>query len=297
VTAIGVLCARVRVEEKQIIAAIGEAGLVAVPVPPASMPLPLGPASRSCAVLGEFLDAASGESIDVPVSTLIDRAANRAVAASTLPLVRACGVRTLDAGIAATGTRLQVASALAASGVARPDSLVGFSEDSAVEGVRRLGYPATLFGLMPGSASTSLLDADTADAVIEHRVVLGEDSEAIVLLQAGAPSTGERSIVHVIGGEAIAFAGKQPDAHGLDIARDASRAIQASIAAIEIATIDGRTVVWDVHPVADFRTSTLLGETTVATAIAKLAGSPAHSHIASPLAMNEEVHRGVALSA
>lgn len=296
-TAVGVLCARVRVEEKQIIAAIGEAGFVVVPVPPASMPLPPGPASRSCAVLGEFLDASSGETIGVSVNALIDRAANRAVAASTLPLVRAHGVRTLDAGIAATGTRLQVASALAASGVARPESLVGFSEESAVEGVRRLGYPATLFGLMPGSASTSLLDSDTADAVIEHRVVLGVDSEAIVLLQAGAPSADERSIVHVIADEAIAFAGARPDAHGLEIARDAARALQASIAAIEIATIEGKTVVWDVHPVADFRQATLLGEMTVAGAIAKLAGSHARAAIASPLAMSEEVRHDVALSA
>jgi len=38
VTAIGVLCARVRVEEKQIITALGDAGAVAMPVPPASTP-------------------------------------------------------------------------------------------------------------------------------------------------------------------------------------------------------------------------------------------------------------------
>jgi hypothetical protein len=49
--------------------------------------------------------------------------------------------------------------------------------------------------------------------------------------------------------------------------------------------------------VADFRNSTLLGGTTVAEAIAKLAGSHVHADIGTSLAMNEEVHRGVALSA
>jgi len=306
VTAIGVLCARVRVEEKQIIAAIDQAGLVAVPVPPASTPLPPGPASPGAAMLGEFLDATTGETLSTPVTAVVDRAVNRSVASATLQLVKLYGVRTIDAGLAATGTRIQVASALAAAGIPRPESLVGFSEASSVAGAARLGYPATLLGLAPGSSATSMLDADTADAVIEHRVVLGDDSEAIVLLQAGAPGAADRTTIHVVGNRAIAYTGTAPSMEEVTIAEYAARTLGATLVAIELARTGGQTVVWDVLPVADFRQARLLGDTTIPDAIAALArslepveaGRPGAAHLVVRSAdAGGEVRHGLALSA
>jgi len=301
VTAIGVLCARVRVEEKQIIAAIGQAGLLAVPVPPAGAPVPPGPASPEFALLGEVLDATTGETITHLVNVLIDRASNRAVAAATLPLVRLNGVQTIDAGVAATGARLHVVSALANAGVPRPTSLVGFSEASSAVAAARIGYPLTLLGLMPGSSTTHLHDADTADAVIEHRVVLGEDNEAIVLLQAGAPKATERFLVHVVDGHAIAIEGTDLSADGLHLSEVAARAIGATLVAIELAETDEGLVVWDVHPVSDFRRARLLGDQTIAGAIAEMVAT---NPFAGPVkvaaceqAPVEEERHGLALSA
>lgn len=265
-TAIGVFCARVRVEEKQIITAIGEAGFAVVPVTPASSPLPPGPAVSGGSLLGDLSGASEQESVNV----LVDRCANRTVAAATLPLLKSAGTTVIDAGIAATGTRLQVAAALGLAGVARPTSLVGFSEQTANEAADRLGYPAELFGLQPGSSSTVLHDADTADAVIEHRVVLGNESEAIVLLQAGAPSSDQRSMVHVVGGEAVAFSGAVPGVKTIALAESAADALRASLVAIEIAMTAEGLVVWDVHPVADFRQAKLIGPLTVGDAIAQV---------------------------
>ena len=305
-TAIGVFCARVRVEEKQIIAAIDQAGLVAVPVPPASTPLPPGPASRATAMLGEFLDATTGETLVAPLGVLIDRATNRSVAQATLPLVQLSGMRTIDAGLAATGTRLHVASALATAGLPRPDALVGFSEASAVAAVDRLGYPATLLGRIPGSSTTPLQDADTAEAVIEHRVVLGEEAEAIVLLQAGAPAATERLTIHVVGARAIAFDGATPSMEEVTIAEYAARSLGATLVAIELARLERGTVVWDVLPVSDFRQAQVLGDTTMADAIADLAGSllPVAAMAPDPAQLvgrapepGGEVRHGIALSA
>lgn len=300
-TAIGVLCARVRVEEKQIIAAIGEAGFVAVPVPPASAPLPPGPASPECAMLGEILDATTGETLRQPVGVIIDRAVNRSVAAATLPLVRLGGIRTIDAGTAATGTRLQVAAALAVAGVPRPASLVGFSEASSVAAVASLGYPSTMLGAVPGSSTTHLHDADTADAVIEHRVVLGEEDEAIVLLQAGAPGAEARTLVHVIGGRAIAIDGAGATDDGLAIAEQVARVLQASMVTVELARTDEGLVVWDVLPVSDFRQARLLGEASVAEAIARVAVARALSEASTTVGRtpgpNGEGRHGFALNA
>jgi [lysine-biosynthesis-protein LysW]--L-2-aminoadipate ligase len=282
------------VEEKQIIGAIGAAGFVAVPVPPASTPLPPGPASSGGSMLGDLL-VASTNSQQSTLSALVDRASNRPVAAATLPMLRAAGVATIDAGIAATGSRIDIASALSAAGIARPATLVGFSEETSMAAATRLGYPAVLLGLQPGSSTTILHDADTADAVIEHRVVLGNESEAIVLIQAGAPVADQRSIVHVVGGRAIAFSGAVPGVRTIALAEAAANALHASLVAVEITLTDDGLVVWDVHPVAEFRQAVQIGDLSVADAITQEIAL--RVTLAPSAAMAGEVPRDYALSA
>jgi glutathione synthase/RimK-type ligase-like ATP-grasp enzyme len=297
VKAIGVFSARVRVEEKQIIAAAGVAGCLAVPVLPASTPLPPGPASPHQATLGGHRDGADNAG---PVGVLVDRCANRAVAAVTLHLARIGGIRTIDAGVAATGNRIEIASALEAAGIPRPVTLVGFSEESSVDAAARLGFPVTLLGMLPGSTSTALQDADTADAVIEHRVVLGEASEAIVLLQEGAPVSSARTIVHVVGGAAVATSGMPVDATGLLLAERAARALGAGVIAIELAQTASGLIVWDALPVVDFRGAAPVGEISVAEAIARLAARELAAPVVpgnGQVAVVGEVQRDVALSA
>lgn len=299
-TAIGVLCARVRVEEKQLITALGDAGAVAMPVPPASTPLPPGPAPQDLAALGASTNGAG----DTAPRVLIDRCQNRAVAATMLQLLHGSGVRVLDAGLAAVGSRMQVAAALARAGLPRPASLVAFSEATGVEAAVALGFPATLLPTTPGSATTPLLDGDTADAVIEHRIVLGVSTEAIVLLQAGAPEADDLVRVHVVGGRAIAVDGDAANAEAIRLAEQAASVLEASLVTIEIACVGGACVVWDVLPVADFRQSTLLGTISVAEAIAETATAVARERTSSlairaggPLGLETGARHGIVLSA
>lgn len=268
-TAIGVLCARVRVEEKQIITALGDAGAVAMPVPPASLPLPPCPAPRDLVALGQQPEQESGVTF-IP-GVIVDRCANRAVASVLLRLLTSAGVEVIDAGLASRGSRLDVATALTKAGLPRPASLVAFSELSGLEAAASVGFPSTLLPIKPGSTTTALLDRDTADAVIEHRVVLGNQDEALILVQAGAPVAAELARIHVVDGKAIAFQGEQPSAGAIDLAQRAAQVLDALLATVDIATIDGECVVWDVIPVADFRQGTLLADTTVGQALAAVA--------------------------
>lgn len=268
-TAVCVLCARVRVEEKQIISALGDAGAVAMPAPPAGLPLPPVPASREVAALGAHT-AENASDVTLP-GVFIDRIGNRSVASPLLKILRSAGVEVIDAGLAATGTRLEVATALAKAGLPRPATLVAFSEASGIEAAAQVGFPATLLPVRPGSTTAWLLDEDTADAVIEHRVVLGTEDEAIVLIQQGVQPQADVSRVHVVDGNAIAYDDAAPDETMQDLACRAAEAIGADVAAVEIACVNGECVVWDILPVADFRASTLLGEQTMGQAIAALA--------------------------
>ena len=265
-TAVGVLCARVRVEEKQLITAFGEAGAVAMPVSPMSLPLPPCPAPQDIAALGDSSDAG----ILGADGVIIDRSTNRQVARPFARLLRQSGVRVIDAGLASTRNRQEVATALTRAGLPRPKTMIAFSEATGVQAAGMVGYPATLLPMIPGTASTTLHDADTADAVIEHRIVLGSADEAVILVQAGAPSDEHLHRIHVVGGEAVAYDGPIPSAAMTDLACKAANVIGAAVVAIEIATIEGELVVWDAMPVAEFRKSTLLGTKTVAEAIAAL---------------------------
>lgn len=271
--AIGVLSARVRVEEKQIIAAVGMAGAVGLCVPPPSTAMPPGPAMLDFASLGIDHAAAVVETpgLDRSLSAVIDRCQNRTIAAVALPILRASGILVLDAGMVAERSRLDVARALNAAGIPRPNCMVGFSEESGVAAARAVGFPSTLLPLTAGSTTTSLLDSDTAEAVIEHRVVLGRSTETIVLIQAGSPSAAERTLVHVVGGRAVAIENASVGAVGLKMAEQAADAVGASIISVELAMLDGTLVVWDLHPVGDFRLATVLGTQSVAEAIVDLA--------------------------
>lgn len=283
-TAIGVLCARVRVEEKQLIAALTEAGVAAMALPPSTVPVTPAPSLHDLAALG----ATSGNQADIP-AVIIDRTVNRAIGRIMNRMLRHAGVRLVDGGISSRRNRLEVATAWKQHGVPCARSLVAFSEESAVEAARTLGYPSTLFPMSTGSAATALPDHDTADAVIEHRVVLGSAEEEIMLLQQGAPHGGDVLRIHVVDGVPVAFEGPVPDDSLLDLAVRASNALEASVLGIDLARIDGEWLAWDTRPVADFRNSTLLGETTVAHAIAAVAA-------AELTAFNEEVRDVVSLS-
>jgi hypothetical protein len=256
------------VEEKQIIGAFGDAGAVAMPVLPAYSPMPPGPAARPA-------PPATGDGtfdINDPVVTImIDRCADRYVAGATLPLLLARGVRVIGGGIAATGSRLEVASVLERSGIARPSTLLAFTEESATLAVRQIGVPAALFSLNAGKGWTHMQDLDTADAVIEHRMVLGGAAQSVVLVQAGAPLETEVSTIHVVGGTAIAVDGLVPDGDSIALAEQAAGALGADLVAVQTAQISGQLVVWDVRPAADFRSSTLLGSQTMAEAIVGVA--------------------------
>lgn len=265
-TAIGVLCARVRVEEKLVIAALERAGVVAMPIPPTVMPLPTCPTLHD---VQQLTAGITGSEELVPL-VMIDRIANRAVGRSINRLLRNAGVVIIDAGVASRRNRLQVASVWDKAGVPRPRALAAFSEATAMAAAVKLGYPATMFPMLHSSPAASLPDADTADAVIEHRVVLGTAEEEIVMLQAGAlVGDTEWYRIHTAGFAAIAVDGEAvPPAEAVSIAEQAARVLDAGSIAIDVARIDGLWVAWDAVPLADFRKATQFGEVSVADAIA-----------------------------
>lgn len=257
---VGVLCARGRVEENALMAALADAGIVSALFPPADEPLPVGP----------LVPSPTGRPFPVP-QLVVDRHPIRQIARAVLATCDALGVPALCAGIAATGDRLDMASALAARGLPRPLSALCTSEDAALEAVEAMGLPATLLPLDLQSTPIPLLDQDAAEAVIEHRAVLGGVAGSLGLIQAGSPATETLVKVLVVDGAASALEtapGTTVPDQALRLAEQAARALNADLIALIIALGSPELVVWDAHPVPDFRDALPIAGISVALAIA-----------------------------
>lgn len=257
---IGVLSTRTRVEEKQLIAALAVAGVAALPVPPAALPSPLGPSP----VQPLAVTTVSGVAAEV----MIDRLQDRALASAALRLVQANGGTWIGAGLAATENRLTVATTLARAGIARPESHLVFDEGTALTAIESLSYPCTFTPLEPKRDGIVLADRDTAEAVMEHRDVLGARHDALGIIQAGIAA--DAILVIVVDGAVIGYEGNaalaNASAFGLAIA--AAQVLHADLVGISIVKTPSGLAVWDVDPVPDFRSASSTGSATVADAIA-----------------------------
>ncbi len=209
-------------------------------------------------------------------TVLVDRCQNRTLASAVLPVWRGLGATVLSAGVAATGSRAVIAATLAASGLPRPEAFLATDDDAAIATLVGLGFPATLLPLATDEPAVTLHDQDTAEAVFEHREVLGGISERVAVIQAGVPAAGDTTTVLVVGGKAVAatdasWVAVEPEITPLAVAT--ARALNADIIGVTLAMIDGEIVVWDVQPVPEFRGMAAFGSTTAADAIARLAAA------------------------
>lgn len=94
-----------------------------------------------------------------------------------LAILNTWGIRTINSYATASicADKLMTTLALAQAGVPQPRSLAAFSEESSLEAIERLGYPAVL---KPATGSWGRLlarvhDREAAEAILEHRNTLG----------------------------------------------------------------------------------------------------------------------------
>ncbi len=269
---VAVLCTRVRVEEKQLLAAFAEAGVPAVNVSPEPEPFPMPRASlASPAVLTV---SSSFDTID-RFGVVVDRMQNRTIGSAIVRNHRASGTIVIDSGVAATGTRLEVMHVLAAAGLPLPPALLALSEAAGLLAVERIGYPATVFPMQIGLSGIALQDREIAEAILEHRDTLGGSAETVFVVQEGIHDEADLIKAVVVDGVVVAYEGTCHHPNGFagceQLAIAAATALGASLVGVTLAhTADG-LVVWDVRPTPDFRHSIPTGTSTVAAAIAALA--------------------------
>ena len=259
-TSIGVLCSRIRVEEKLLFAALTARRVDFHLIDDRQIIFDLG--ARA------FADG----------SLVLERCINHSRALYALGLLEDQGVRCINSAQVANvcGNKLLTSQALFRAGVPSPRVKVAFTPESALRAIEELGYPVVLKPAVGswGRLLTKLNDREAAEAVLEHKQVLGTYHHSIFYIQEYVDKPGRDIRSFVIGDETVAAiyrtsehwitntarggqASRCPVTDELnEISVRAARSVGGGVVAIDLLEDqDGRLLVNEVNYTMEFRNS------------------------------------------
>jgi [lysine-biosynthesis-protein LysW]--L-2-aminoadipate ligase len=139
---------------------------------------------------------------------IIERCINHSRALYALRILNDWGVLTVNSYPAALtcGNKLETTSALIRAGVPSPRTRVAFTPQSALEAIEEMGYPVVLKPAIGswGRLLAKVNDREAAEALLEHKQVLGSYHHSIFYIQEYITKP-ERDIrAFVVGDETVA---------------------------------------------------------------------------------------------
>jgi len=114
----------------------------------------------------------------------------------------------------ACGDKLITTALLASAGVPQPHSRVAFTPESALETIEAMGYPVVLKPVIGswGRLLAKVNDRDSAEAILEHKAVLGSVQHSVFYVQEYIKKPG-RDIRAVVVGDKVITAIYRKSAH------------------------------------------------------------------------------------
>jgi [lysine-biosynthesis-protein LysW]--L-2-aminoadipate ligase len=123
-------------------------------------------------------------------------------------ILNSWGIPTVNpSAVAATcGDKLATTAALQAAGVPQPNVRVAFTPEAALTAIEELGYPVVLKPVVGswGRLVSKVNDRESAEALLEHREVLGNYQQQIYYIQEFVRKPGRDIRAFVVGDETIA---------------------------------------------------------------------------------------------
>jgi len=255
---IGVLLSRLRIEEKMIFQALRKRGLDFERIDDESL------------AMGRCRDG-WGESFDV----VWCRSLSHIRALYALNILNSWGLKTVNTYdvINTCGDKILMTMALTKAGIPSPKTVVAFGMDSALASLEKMGYPAVLKPAVGswGRLLAKVNDRDAAEALLEHKQVLGGYQHSVFYIQEyiDKPQRDIRAIV--VGDETICAIYRQSP-HWItntarggepalcpvtpeldDLALRSARAVGGGIVAVDVLeTPDGRLLVNEVNHTPEF---------------------------------------------
>ncbi len=185
---LGVMYSRVRVEEKLLFEEFAQRGIPLGRIDDRELIFELGQTT-------------------FPYDVVLERCINHSRALYGLKLLEDAGIATVNTyRVADTcGNKILTSSALTRQGVASPRTLIAFTPESALEAIEEVGYPAVLKPAVGswGRLLSLVSDRYAAEAILEHKEILGTYHHSIFYIQEYVPKPDRDIRSFVIGDECI----------------------------------------------------------------------------------------------
>ncbi|MFN2568359.1 MAG: lysine biosynthesis protein LysX [Candidatus Dormibacteria bacterium] len=255
---VGVLCSRVRVEEKLLLEALERRGVDVCRVDDREAVLDI---------------TSPWQGYDV----ILERCLQHSRALYALGILNAWGIPTVNSYDVALvcGDKAHTSVALHSEGVPMPRTMVAFTPESALTAIETLGYPVVLKPTVGswGRLLAKVSDRDAAEAILEHKQTLGSYQHGIFYVQEHIDKPGRDIRAFVVGDETICAVYREsrhwitntargattsncpvtPELEG--ISRDAARAVGGGVLAVDLFEQDGGYLVSEVNYTMEFRNS------------------------------------------
>jgi len=190
-TRVALLVSRIRVEEKLLLQALEDAG-----------------AEVQVVRDGDLVFAPDTARFPIQADILVERSVSTSRGLYALHLAEQAGLPTVNryATASVCADKILTTTALQQAGVAQPRARVAFDRASALAAMEELGYPVVLKPVVGswGRLLARINDRDAAEAVLEHRQVLGGYQHHIYYIQELVPKPGRDIRAFVVGDETIA---------------------------------------------------------------------------------------------
>jgi len=187
---IGILFSRVRVEEKWIFSAMEQRGVDYTRLDDRKIHFDLENADE-----WRQYDA------------ILERSISYARGLYALRILNDLGIPTVNTVevAEACGDKVATSTALTKANVAQPRSVIAFTPDSALQAIEKMGYPIVMKPVVGswGRLLAKINDRDAAEAILEHKDILGSYQHSIFYLQEFISKPGRDIRVFVIGDKVI----------------------------------------------------------------------------------------------
>lgn len=255
---LGVLCSLIRAEEKLIFEALRRRGIDFIRIDDRELILDL-------------------HNRTYEYDVVLERCINHSRALHTLKILNDRGVRTVNTWDVANtcGDKLLTTNALIAHDVPTPRCYVAYTPESALEAIDRLGYPVVLKPAVGswGRLLAKVNDRHAAEALLEHKQVLGSYHHSTFYIQEYVAKPGRDIRSFVVGDETICaiyrtsrhwitntarggLASNCPVTDALnDISLRAAAAVGGGVVAIDLFETDDGLTVNEVNYTMEFRNS------------------------------------------
>jgi [lysine-biosynthesis-protein LysW]--L-2-aminoadipate ligase len=255
---IGVLCSRIRVEEKLLLAELERRQLRVERLDDREVVFDFHRPWR-------HLDA------------VLERSLHHSRALYALRILNDWGVPTVNSYEVAAicGDKVNTTAALARAGVPTPRTLVAFTKEAGLAAMETLGYPVVLKPVVGswGRLLARVNDPDAGEALLEHKEILGSYQHGIFYVQEHVDKPARDIRAFVVGDETIcaiyrksshwitntargAHASNCPVSDDIDeLSRAAAAAVGGGVLAVDILEGDEGMVVCEVNYTMEFRNS------------------------------------------